>query len=276
MLSTAQNDFCSLFYTPFQLIKLYKKNKMKKSMLAFAVAVLMLASCVSSKKYKTATAQVDNLNGQLSTLNTRVAECDKQVAQLKTENIQYGNEAADCRKAKAALAQRVDNFNKALEEQGTSMQKVQETIEKDFKPFEEMGATVTYNNGLVHINFPDKFFFKSGSSTVGVHGRESLNIVAQVLRDFKRVTCIIVGNTDTVHVKGIADNWSLSTERANAVVRILYDTYNINPKRLTSAGKGKYNPVASNDTPEGREKNRRIEIIFNPDLDRLWELSESK
>ena len=129
---------------------------------------------------------------------------------------------------------------------------------------------------MVHINFQDKFFFKSGSSTVGVNGRESLNMVAEVLRENPGVSVIIVGNTDTVHVKGIADNWSLSTERANAVVRVLHDLYNINPSRLTAAGKGKYSPVASNDTPEGREKNRRIEIIFNPDLSMFWELSEGK
>jgi chemotaxis protein MotB len=249
---------------------------MKKSMIVFAVAALMLASCVSSKKYKTATAQIDNLNEQVVTLNTKVEECDKQVAQLKTENIQYGKEAEDCRKAKAAVQQRLDNLNKELAEQNTSMKEIQEKLEKDFQPFKDLGATVTYENGLVHINFTDKFFFKQGSSTVGPYGRVSLNTVAQVLRDFPRVTCYIVGNTDTLHVKGIADNWSLSTERANAVVRILADLYNINPIRLTSAGKGKFNPVASNDTPEGREKNRRIEIIFNPDLEKLWELSEKK
>jgi chemotaxis protein MotB len=249
---------------------------MKKSIFAFGVATIMLASCVSSKKYKSATTQIDNLNGQVATLNTKVEDCDKQVAQLKTENIQYGKEAEDCRKAKEAIKQRMDNLNNALAEQGTSMKEIQEKIEKDFKPFEDLGATVTYENGLVHINFTDKFFFKQGSSTVGPYGRVSLNTVAQVLRDFPRVTCYIVGNTDTLHVKGVADNWSLSTERANAVVRILADLYNINPVRLTSAGKGKYNPVASNDTPEGREKNRRIEIIFNPDLEKLWELSKSK
>jgi chemotaxis protein MotB len=249
---------------------------MKQSFFALAISVVVLASCGTSKKLESANAQITSLNGQVETLNTKVADCDKQVSQLKTENIQYGKEAEDCRKAKAALAQRVDNFNKALEEQGTSMEQIEEKLERDLKPFIEMGATITTKNGMVHVNFPDKFFFKTGSSTIGVYGRESLNSVAQIMRDFPRVTCILVGNTDTIPVKGIADNWSLSTERANAVVRILHDTYNINPARLTAAGKGKYSPVASNDTPEGREKNRRIEIIFNPDLSRLWELSESK
>jgi len=249
---------------------------MKKSIVTLAVAAVLLASCVSTKKYKTANAEITSLNEQITTLNNRVTEDEKQISQLKTENIRYGKEAEDCRQVKAALAKRVDNINKALEEQGTSMKEIQEKIEKDLEPFKNLGATVTYKDGLVHINFTDKFFFKQGSSTVGPNGRISLNTVAQVMRDFPRVTCYIVGNTDTLPVKGEGDNWSLSTERANAVVRILYDIYNINPARLTSAGRGKFNPVASNDTPEGREKNRRIEIIFNPDFDRLRELSEDK
>jgi chemotaxis protein MotB len=249
---------------------------MKQSILLLAITGIIFSSCVSSKKYKNANAQIDNLNGQVATLTTKVADDEKQISQLKTENIQYGKEAEDCRKAKEAVKKRLDNLDAVLAEQNNSMKKIKENIEKDFKPFKDIGATVTYDDGLVHINFTDKFFFKEGSSTIATQGRVSLNTVAQVLRDFPRVTCYIVGNTDTLHVKGKADNWSLSTERANAVVRILSDVYNINPARLTSAGKGKYSPVASNDTPEGREENRRIEIIFNPDLEELWELSEKK
>jgi chemotaxis protein MotB len=130
----------------------------------------------------------------------------------------------------------------------------------------------------VHITFDDKFFFKEGSSTIGTYGRESLNTVAEVLRENPGVTCIIVGNTsadpNSLGSAGTGDNWTLSTERANAVVRILHNTYNINPVRLTAAGRGEYNPLASNATPEAREKNRRIEIIFNPDLSRVWDLMQ--
>ena len=86
------------------------------------------------------------------------------------------------------------------------------------------------------------------------------------------VITTIIGNTDTLGIKGTADNWSLSTERANAVVRVLSDVYNVNPNRLIAAGRSKFNPVASNDTPEGRERNRRIEIIINPRFDRIWDL----
>lgn len=249
---------------------------MKQTLFALAFGSVLLASCGTGKKLEASQAENARLNSTVADQANKLAANDKEIAQLKTENLQYGKEAEDCRKAKAVITQRVDNLNKALEERGTSMRKIRDKAEAAVSKFQDAGAEVTYKNGLVHVNFQDKFFFASGSSVIGMKGRESLNMVAEVLRENPGVTTIIVGNTDTVSVKGKADNWSLSTERANAVVRVLHDLYNINPARLTAAGKGKYSPVASNDTPEGRERNRRIEIIFNPDLSRLWELSENK
>jgi chemotaxis protein MotB len=249
---------------------------MKQTLFALALGSIVLASCGTGKKLTAANEENARLNSVVTDQAGKLAANDKEIAQLKTENLQYGKEAEDCRKAKAAIAQRLENLDKALEERGTSMKQIRDKAEAAVSKFQDAGAEVTYKNGLVHVNFQDKFFFKSGSSVIGVKGRESLNMVAEVLRENPGVTTIIVGNTDTIPVKGVADNWSLSTERANAVVRVLHDLYNINPSRLTAAGKGKYSPVASNDTPEGREKNRRIEIIFNPDLSRLWELSDNK
>lgn len=249
---------------------------MKQSILVMAAAGLLFASCGTSKKLEQTTNELNQMKEVNTQQSQKITAYESDIKQLKEENIKYSKEAEDCRKAKEALAQRADNLNKALAEEGTSMQEIQAKAAMALQRFEDQGATVTYKNGLIHINFTDDFFFKTGSSFIAPRGREALNTVAQTLRENPRLTCFIVGNTDTISVKGKADNWSLSTERANAVVRVLHYTYNINPKRLTSAGKGKYNPVASNDTPEGREKNRRIEIILNPDLDRLWELSRSK
>ncbi len=79
-----------------------------------------------------------------------------------------------------------------------------------------------------------------------------------------------------MHVKGVADNWSLSTERANGVVRSLVKDYQVEPLRLTAAGKGKFNPVADNSTEEGRAKNRRTEIVLNPNWEKLWESIRNK
>jgi chemotaxis protein MotB len=246
------------------------------SFIIFATSATMLVSCGTGKKLSAANAENARLNSIVTEQAGKLSANDKEIAQLKTENLEYGKEAEACRKAKAAIAERYENLHRNLAEKGTSMKKIRDKAEAAISKFEDAGAEVTYKNGLVHINFQDKFFFKSGSSTIGVKGREALNTVAEVLRENEGVTAIIVGNTDTISVKGKADNWSLSTERANAVVRVLHDTYNINPARLTAAGKSKYNPVVSNETPEGRERNRRIEIILNPDLARLWDLMEEQ
>ena len=227
------------------------------TIIVFAISSSFLNSCGASQELK---AENTRLNSVVKEQEAKMAANTK--------------EAEDCRNAKALQAERLDNLNKNLAERGTSMKKIEEKASVAIAKFENAGATVSYKNGLVHINFEDDFFFKTNSSEIAARGRESLNIVAEVMRDNPGVSTIIVGNTDSVDVKGTSDNWSLSTERANAVVRILHNTYNINPKRLTAAGRSAYNPVATNDTEEGRKKNRRIEIIINPELSRILDMME--
>lgn len=246
--------------------------KLVGSLALLAVGSVTLMSCGTGKKLSAANAENARLNSVVAEQTAQIATKDNLIAQLKKENIEYGKEAQSCRVAKEAIANKLAVAQKNLADRGTSMKQIQQKADAAISKFEDAGATVTYKNGMVHINFEDRFFFKSGSSTIGVKGRQALNTVAEVMRENPGLTAIIVGNTDTLSVKGVADNWSLSTERANAVVRVLYETYNINPARLTAAGRSKFNPVASNDTAEGRERNRRIEIILNPDLSRIWDL----
>ena len=246
---------------------------MKKLVIISCIAIsgFLISSCTAGKKL---TAENAKLNSLLTEQATKLSNNNAEIAQLKTENVQYGKEAEVCRIAKTVIADKLNNLNKNLTEKGTSMKQIQAKAEAAISKFEDAGAEVIYKDGLVYINFSDNFFFKTNSSTIGVKGIEALNTVAEVMRDNPGVTAMIVGNTDTLSGKGIADNWSLSTERANVVVRILHNTYNINPARLTAAGRSKFNPIANNATPEGREKNRRIEIILNPDLSRLWDLMD--
>ena len=234
------------------------------------------ASCVSTKKYQAANDQLASLQNTNAQLATQITKLNADISQLKTENLAYGKEAEACRKAKELIAEKLENLNNNLAAKGTSVKEIEDRFNASINTFEESGANVVTKNGLVYITYPDKYFFKTGSSFVGETGREALNIVAEVLRKYPGVSCTIVGHTDTVSIKGIADNWSLSTERANAVVRILSDVYNINPKRLTSSGNSKFRPVADNATEQGREKNRRIEIVFDPDFGRIWDLMDKK
>jgi chemotaxis protein MotB len=238
------------------------------------IAGIMLISCGPSKKMRAATAKIDSLNTAVSALNTKVAENDKEITQLKTENVQYSKEAADCRAAKEAVAANLENIQKNLAEKETSIKEIMDKAQASKQKLVDAGADVNIEDGLVYISMPEKFKFKNGSSGLSAKGKEGLQAIADVLNEYPDSKAIIVGNTDSKSIKGAADNWSLSTERANAVVRILVDKHKIDPTRLTAAGRGKFHPLGDNATKAGREQNRRIEVILEPDLSKLWDILE--
>src|SRR6185295_10100308 len=145
-------------------------------------------------------------------------------------------------------------------------------LEAALADFNEKGVHVYEKDGLVYVNMQDNLMYKSGSSAMSEDGKKALGSLASALNDYPNLRVYVVGHTDDVKFKkGNSDNLSLSTERANGVVRVLRDDYQVDPTRLTAAGKGKYAPVGDNTTAEGRAKNRRTEIILNPDLERLWD-----
>jgi chemotaxis protein MotB len=87
------------------------------------------------------------------------------------------------------------------------------------------------------------------------------------------INVVVEGHTDSIPIHGkFEDNWALSTARANAIARILIDSYNVDPVRIIASGRSKFEPVDTNDTPEGRQRNRRTEIILAPKLDQLMHL----
>ena len=92
--------------------------------------------------------------------------------------------------------------------------------------------------------------------------------------DYKDFEVLIEGNTDNVPISkpNIRNNWDLSALRASSVVQALQNNFGVDPKRLTAGGRGEYNPVASNDTDEGKSRNRRTQIIITPKLDQFMEL----
>ncbi len=255
---------------------------MNRLIIAIPAAAILLSSCGTGKKLETANQQIQSLNGQVATLNQQHADDQKVHAddqkvidQLKTQNLQYGREAEDCRKMQAARAKRLDNLNRNLAEHGTSMEELRAKASAALGQFRDAGAEISYKNGMVFISM-NKLLFPPGSTTISDEGRQALSVVADVLADYPGVTATIIGDTDSLAIRrSFTDNFSLSTERANAIVRILRDNYQVDPVRLTAAGRGRYHPVADNATAGGRARNRRIDIILNPDLSRIWAMMEN-
>jgi chemotaxis protein MotB len=116
--------------------------------------------------------------------------------------------------------------------------------------------------------------YKSGSYEISDRANETLSKIAKIIMDYKDFEVLIEGNTDNVPISkpNIRNNWDLSALRASSVVQALQNTFGVDPKRLTAGGRGEYNPVASNDTDEGKSRNRRTQIIITPKLDQFMEL----
>ena len=128
--------------------------------------------------------------------------------------------------------------------------------------------------GVVYISLSDNMLYKSGSYEISDKAGETLSKIAKIITDYKDFEVLIEGNTDNVPISkpNIRNNWDLSALRASSVVQALQTSYGVDPKRLTAGGRGEYNPIASNDTEECKNRNRRTQIIITPKLDQFMEL----
>ncbi|MDE6689443.1 MAG: OmpA family protein, partial [Prevotella sp.] len=128
--------------------------------------------------------------------------------------------------------------------------------------------------GVGYISLADNMLYKSGSYEINDRASETLSKIAKIITDYKDYDVLIEGNTDNVPIsrQNIRNNWDLSCLRASSVVQELQTKYGVDPKRLTAGGRGEYNPLQSNNTELGRQRNRRTQIIITPKLDEFMDL----
>ena len=240
---------------------------------AVCVAFFIL-SCGTGKKLQVAEGQIKEANSRNAELTRNVDQLNSQVASLSDQNKQATSEFEQYRQQCDNMQAKYKNANDVLRNQESILKQIEEKLETALADLKGRGLSVNYKRGLLFVSMEDQLLFKSGSSKIDKQGTEALAKISEVMNDYPDVKVIVVGNTDDKMFKSGSDNWTLSTERANGVVRALRDVYKIDPARLTSAGRGRFDPVADNSTEEGRAKNRRIDIIFNPDMDKLWDSIE--
>ena len=172
-------------------------------------------------------------------------------------------------------SQRVAELENVIASKDAAMRALKNAVSKALTNFEGKGLTVEQRDGKVYVSMENKLLFKSGSWSVGSQGKQAVEQLGNVLADNPEIAVLIEGHTDNVPYKGnaqLSGNWDLSTKRATAIVNILRENQSINPENLTAAGRGEYAPIASNDTTEGKAKNRRIEVILTPKLDEISKL----
>lgn len=209
------------------------------------------------------------------------SEAARLLKDLRTSQDQLLEKEAALLKLEAELkekAKKLEELERILAQKDQDVQNLKNKVLEALKGFKDNGLTVEIRNGKVYVSMDEKLLFASGSAEVDKKGQEALQQLAKVLEKDPEIFIMIEGHTDNVPLRGTGcnkDNWDLSVQRANSIIRILLKNSTINPGRLTAAGRSEFAPLVNNDTPENRAKNRRTEIILTPKLNELFKILET-
>lgn len=220
------------------------------------------------------------LNEKNEALKNKEKELNEKEASLIGAQNKNRDLSASLATAEADLKtreKRVKELESILKAKDSAVNALKASIQKALLGFQNQGLTVETRNGKVYVSMEDKLMFKSGSIAVDANGEKALLELAKALSLNKDVSILVEGHTDNVPMKSgvIKDNLDLSVLRATSIARILINA-GVDPKRVTSAGRGEFFPIDSANTPEARAKNRRTEIILTPKLDELFNILNSQ
>jgi len=202
-------------------------------------------------------------------------EINEKEEALALENERLTNLEADMQERSIQITE-LENLIAAKDK---AMKDLKDAISKALTAFEGKGLMVEQRNSKVYVSLENKLLFNSGSWSVGKQGRQAITELGKVLAENPKIAVLIEGHTDNVSFSGngqISNNWDLSTKRATAIISILSENSSIKLENLTAAGRSEYSPIDSNETIEGKAKNRRIEVILTPKLDEISKLLNSK
>ena len=253
---------------------------MKKQLVLPLFALLLFTGCVSQGKYDLKTKEAESLAAKTDDLQAQVKNLSGEVEGLKKERTTLQQDKAALEQSKAmekeaaqkeiaALQAQLSQKAEKAEQLEKATQTYQDLTNKLQKEIQEGQVQITEMKNRLTVTMVDQILFASGSAEVGKKGKAVLDKVVTILKDVKDKRIEVDGHTDNVPIvsslkKRFPTNWELSTARATEVVRYLQEHGTIDPTLLSATGFGEYQPVAPNDTDEGKHKNRRIEIVLLP------------
>jgi len=212
------------------------------------------------------------LNGALNDLKSQYAQMDSNYVKLRSNSSSEINKlSSDLKKRE----QRLKEVEEILKKRDEATNQLKEKLQQALLGFTKNGLTVEIKNGKVYVSLTDKLLFSSGSIIIDEKGKQALSQLAGVLKQQPEINIAVEGHTDSQKINNlgqIKDNWDLSVLRSTSVVRYLTEISKVESVRMTATGKGEFQPLDSNSSPEGRSKNRRIEIVLSPKLDELYDL----
>ena len=170
---------------------------------------------------------------------------------------------------------RVEELEKLVADKEALMNALKTALTDALVSFKGNGLSVEQRDGKVYVSMENKLLFQSGSWSVANTGKQALKKLGNVLAANPEIAVLIEGHTDSDPYIGndnLSGNWDLSTKRATEIVKLLLKNNKIKAENLTAAGRGQYQPLATNKTAAGKAKNRRIEVILSPKLDKITAL----
>ena len=277
---------------------------MKKNLIVVALAAgcMLMSSCALKKDLDNCRLENNTLSGkyqdareQLASANARIQSLEEQLATALKGNDKLQGALKDMQNSlnqslSNASSNNV-NISKLVDQINESNQYIRHLVDVKTKS-DSLNLVLTNNltrslskeelkevdvqvlKGVVYISLADNMLYKSGSYEINDRAAETLSKIAKIITDYKDYDVLIEGNTDDVPIlrENIRNNWDLSCLRASSVVQYLQTKFGVDPKRLTAGGRGEYNPIASNSTAVGKQRNRRTQIIITPKLDEFMEL----
>jgi len=261
--------------------KRYKASLVERDELCNHTKRLRKDSIVSVEEIASQRKKYDSLSVALQDLEKShkalSASSDKKLSELSAS---LDAKSRELRKKELSLQEKdlkLRELQALLQRQDSILNYLNNTVKNALLGFKSDEFNVEMKNGKVYVSLSDKLLFKSGSASVEDKGKEAIKKLSEVLNKNADIDIAIEGHTDNIPIKTslYKDNWDLSVGRATNIVRMICDEFAVDPRRVTTSGKGEFFPVASNDNPEGRAKNRRTEIVLSPKLEELFKILNS-
>jgi chemotaxis protein MotB len=264
--------------------------------------VVLLHSCVAQKKHAELQTSLNTCQDNLKSANTdnlileadlensknRIFKLENQIEYFKSTNTNLLERLSDLSVVSKSGAESIKKSLEALNEQNkyikdltSSMQRKDSlnlvlvmNLKRSLENFDDEDIKIEVKKGVVYVSISDKMLFRSGSYKISDQAKNVIGKIAKITNDHDELDILVEGHTDNVpiYTECLDDNWDLSVKRATSIVRLMQTEFNVIPSRMTAGGRSEYVPKTTNETVDGRAKNRRTEIIILPKLDQFFEL----
>jgi len=246
---------------------------------------LGIDSRATAQKLATLNKEYDQLNSNYKNLINSSGKLNRDLSQHKEQLLMIQDNLEKTRRLNDSLStslaereKKVSELETTLNNKNKAVQDLKNKIANSLLDFKASDLTVNVKNGKVYVSLAEQLLFGSGSIEVDKKGVTALQQLAKAIKDQKDLQITVEGHTDNVPISKkspyMQDNWDLSVMRATSITKILTSA-GVSPNQVTASGKGELYPLAPNDTPQNKSKNRRTEIIITPNLDEIFKILEN-